>query len=283
MIFAYALVEKSVPETASLAVPSGFGFWGSFGVATVAALWAYEGWNTVVFAAGEVIRPQRNLPLALFVGTGAVIVIYVGLNMLYYQVLTLPEIAQSPYVAADAAARILGPRGAQLIALAIIISAFGSANASILAGARIYYAMAQDGLFFRWCAAVHPQFRTPHLALLVQATWSVLLVFLAGYEELFTYTVFASWIFYALTAFGVIVLRRKQPNLPRPYRVLAYPWVPIVFVVAASVFILNTLIEKPVEAGWGCVLVVSGVPVYFIWRRVSGEFGPAKRAHVGEE
>jgi APA family basic amino acid/polyamine antiporter len=233
----------------------------------VAALWAYEGWNNVTFAAGEVKRPERNLPLALIVGTSAVIAIYAGLNAVYYHVLTLPEIAHSQRVGSDAAAKILGPNGSQLVALAIIIAVFGSTNGSILAGARVYYAMARDGLFFRWCAAVHPRFRTPYLALVVQGAWSVFLVLLAGYEELFTFTIFAAWIFYALTALGVIVLRRKLPDLPRPYRVPAYPWVPILFVLAAGLFIANTLVEKPVEAGWGCVLVALGVPVYLIWKR----------------
>ena len=189
------------------------------------------------------------------------------MNSVYYHVLTLPEIVRSPRVAADAASRLLGPWGAQLVALAIIIAVFGSINGSILAGARVYYAMAEDGLFFRWCARVHPRFRTPHLALVVQAVWCVLLVTLAGYEQLFTYTVFAAWIFYALTAVGVIVLRHKLPNLPRPYRVTAYPWEPIVFLIAAAALVCNTLVEEPVEAGWGCVLIALGVPVYFIWRR----------------
>ncbi|HUI40468.1 MAG TPA: amino acid permease [Terriglobia bacterium] len=263
----YALVHGPAGGAPSLPAPGGVRFLGAFGVAMVAALWAYEGWNNVTFAAGEVKRPERNLPRALFVGTGAVVLIYMGLNMVFYHVLTLPEIAQSPRVAADAASRILGPWGAQLVALAIIIAVFGSTNGSILAGARVYYAMAEDGLFFRWCARVHPRFRTPHLALVVQAVWSVLLVMLAGYEELFTYTVFAAWIFYALTAVAVIVLRRKLPDAPRPYRVFAYPWVPVVFVIAAAWLVGNTLVEKPVEAGWGCVLIALGVPVYLIWRR----------------
>jgi len=232
----------------------------------VAALWAYEGWSNVTFAGGEVKRPERNLPLALTLGTGAVIAIYMGLNMVYYHVLTLPAIVQSPRVAADAAARIMGPKGSQLVALAIIIAVFGSINGSILTAARVYYTMARDGLFFGWCATVHPRFRTPHLALLVQCVWSVLLVCLASYEGLFTYTIFAAWIFYALTALGVIVLRRKRPDLPRPYRVVGYPWVPILFVLAAGAFVANTCLEEPTEAGWGSVLVALGVPVYFIWR-----------------
>ena len=262
----YLLVHGPAAVGSSLPAPTGLRFWGSFGVAMVAAFWAYEGWSNVTFAGEEVKRPQRNLPLALALGTGAVMAIYVGLNLVYYHVLTLPEIAQSSRVAADAAARIMGPRGAQLVALAIIIAVFGSINGSILTAARVYYTMAHDGLFFGWCGTVHPRFRTPHLALLVQGAWSVLLVCLASYEELFTYSIFAAWIFYALTALGVIVLRRKRPDLPRPYRVAGYPWVPILFVLAASAFVANTLLEKPTEAGWGTVLVALGVPVYFIWR-----------------
>jgi APA family basic amino acid/polyamine antiporter len=265
----YSLVRRPAGGPASLPVPSGLSFWASFGVAMVAALWAYEGWNNVTFAAGEVKRPERNLPLALILGTGLVIVVYAGLNLVYYHVLTLPEIAHSQRVGSDAAAKILGPNGSQLVALAIIISVFGSINGSILSGARVYYAMAQDGLFFRWCAKVHPRFRTPYLALVVQGVWSVFLVLLAGYESLFTFTIFAAWIFYALTALGVIVLRHKLPNLPRPYRVPLYPWVPILFVLAAALIVGNTLVQKPIEAGWGCVLVALGVPVYLIWKRAS--------------
>lgn len=264
----YALARGYAGGPPSLPVPTGYHFWAAFGVAMVAALWAYEGWNNVTFAAGEVKRPERNLPLALILGTSAVVVIYAGLNAVYYRVLTLPEIVHSQRVGSDAAARILGPTGSHLVALAIIIAVFGSINGSILAGARVYYAMAQDGLFFRWCAAVHPRFRTPYLALVVQGAWSVFLVLLAGYEELFTYTVFAAWIFYALTALGVIALRHKMPDAPRPYRVWAYPFVPILFVAGAALFVGNTLIEKPVEAGWGCALVALGVPVYWIWKRL---------------
>lgn len=265
----YLLVHGSAGGPRTLPVPEGSRYWASFGVAMVAALWAYEGWNNVTFAAGEVKRPERNLPLALIIGTGAVILVYAGLNAVYYHVLTLPEMVQSERVGSDAAAKIFGPSGAQLVALAIIISVFGSINGSILSGARVYYAMAEDKLFFRWCAAVHPRFRTPYLALVVQGIWSVFLVLLAGYEELFTYTIFAGWIFYALTAFGVIVLRRKLPGLPRPYRVIAYPWVPIIFVITAVVFVLNLLREKPIEAGYGALIIALGVPVYYIWKRKS--------------
>lgn len=265
----FALARGTTHRVASLPTSSGSGYLASFGVAMVAALWAYEGWNNVTFAAGEVKRPERNLPLALILGTALVIAVYMGLNLVYYHVMSLTAIVHSSRVAADAASRFLGPRGADLVAVAIIIAVFGSLNGSILAGARVYYAMANDGLFFRWCAAVHPRFRTPHLSLVVQCVWSVFLVLLAGYEQLFTFTVFAAWIFYALTALGVIVLRHKMPNLPRPYRVFGYPVVPIVFVVTAMWFVGNTLVERPVEAGGGAILVALGVPVYWIWKRRS--------------
>jgi basic amino acid/polyamine antiporter, APA family len=263
----YVLVHGARPGPASLPPAPGTGTLASFGVAMVAALWAYEGWNNVTFAAGEVKRPERNLPLALVLGTAAVIAIYVGLNLVYYRVLTLEEIVHSPRVAADAASLILGPRGSQLISASIIIAVVGSLNGSILAGARVYYAMAKDGLFFHRCAAVHPRFRTPHFSLIVQAVWSILLVSVARYEELFTFTVFAAWIFYALTAFAVVILRRTMPNLARPYRVFAYPFVPILFVLAAGWLTLNTIVQRPIEAGWGGLIVLVGVPVYLIWKR----------------
>jgi APA family basic amino acid/polyamine antiporter len=274
-LLGYLLVRGvAASSEGSLPGPVGIGFLSSFGVAAAAALWAYDGWNTLTFAGGEINKPERNIPIALLGGTGLVIVMYVGLNLLYYHVLTVPEIARSPRVAADAATRILGIRGSQAVAAAIVISAFGSANVSVLAGARVYYAMAQDGLFFGWCAAVHPRFRTPHHALIAQAGWSVLLVSMAGYEQLFTYTVFAAWIFYALTAFGLIVLRWTQPQWPRPYRVVGYPWVPLVFVVTAMLFMANTVVRNLLEAGLGVLLMALGVPVYFFW---------ARKAIVGEE
>jgi APA family basic amino acid/polyamine antiporter len=196
-----------------------------------------------------------------------VIVLYVGLNLVYYRVLAVPEVAASTRVGADAAVRIFGRTGSQLVALLIIISTLGSLNGSILAAPRVYYAMAKDGLFFRWCAAVHPRFRTPHRALLFQGFWSILLVVMGTYEQLFTYAIFAAWLFYALTGFAVIVLRRTQPDLPRPYRVFGYPWVPIAFVLTSAWFIVNTLVEKPVESGLGALMVGLGAPVYWIWRR----------------
>lgn len=267
IVLGYVLVSGLPPSGSSLPVHTGSGFVASFGVAMVAVLWAYEGWNTCTFAASEVKKPERNVPLALILGTAAVVVLYLGLNLVYYRVLHLPEVAQSTRVGADAAVRIFGHTGSLFVSLLIIISTLGSLNGSILAAPRVYYAMAKDGLFFRWCAAVHPRFHTPHLALVLQGLCAILIVALGNYEQLFTYVIFAGWVFYALTGFAVIILRRKRPDLPRPYRVLGYPFVPIVFVLTSAWFIVNTLVEKPIESGIGCLIVALGVPVYLVWKR----------------
>jgi APA family basic amino acid/polyamine antiporter len=266
----FALVHGPVYSTARLPTPAGWGSLSSFGVAMVAALWAYDGWNNGTFAADEVRNPERNLPLGLILGTAAVMVIYILLNLVYYHVLPLLTVAQSPRVAAEAGIRLFGRGGAHWVTLAIIVAMLGCVNGMILAGARVYYAMARDGLFFRWCGNVHPRFRTPHLSLLFQAAWAVLLVLLGTYEQLFTYVIFAGWIFYALTVLGVIILRRKRPDLPRPYRVSGYPFVPAAFLIAAACFILNTLLARPLEAGIGCGIVALGFPAYLLWKHRSG-------------
>ena len=265
----YALVHGPASGTVTLPTPSGWGFLSSFGVAMVAAFWAYDGWNNGTFAADEVKNPERNIPLGLILGTAAVVVIYILLNLVYYHVLPLLTVAQSPRVAAEAGMRLFGRAGAHWVTLAIIVAMLGCVNGMVLAGARVYYAMARDGLFFRWCGIVHPTFRTPHLSLLFQAAWAILLVILGTYEQLFTFVIFAGWIFYALAALGVIVLRHTRPNLPRPYRVSGYPFVPVVFVIAAGVFILNTILARPLESGVGASIVALGIPAYLLWKRHS--------------
>lgn len=267
ILFGFILVRGAPVAKSTLPAPAGASILAPFGVAMVAALWAYEGWNACTFASGEVKNPERNLPLALILGTLAVILLYLGLNLVYYHVLDLPEIAGSSRVGSDAAVRIFGRTGSYFVTLLIIISTLGSLNGSILAAPRVYYAMAKDGLFFKWCAAVHPRYHTPHRALFLQGIWAVLLVAMGTYEQLFTYVIYAAWVFYALTAYAVIILRRKQPDLPRPYRVFGYPLVPIVFVLTSAWLIVNTLIERPTEAGIGSLIVALGVPVYWIWRR----------------
>jgi APA family basic amino acid/polyamine antiporter len=265
----FALVRGPGSGTVKLPTPAGWGFLSSFGVAMVAALWAYDGWNNGSFAADEVKNPERNLPLGLILGTAAVMVSYILLNLAYYHVLPLRAVAQSPRVAAEAGMRLFGRGGAHWVTLAIIVAMLGCVNGMILAGARVYYAMARDGLFFRWCGNVHPKFRTPHLSLLFQAAWAILLVLLGTYEQLFTFVIFAGWLFYALTVLGVIILRHTKPDLPRPYRVSGYPFVPAAFLIAAAGFILNTLLARPLEAGIGCAIVALGIPAYLVWKRRS--------------
>lgn len=275
IVLGYALVHGMPARSAALAAPAGARFVSAFGVALVSAFWAYEGWNNCTFAAGEVKRPERNLPLALIFGTTTVIILYAGLNLVYYHTLNLSSIVNSSTVGADAAVRMFGATGAELVSLLVIISTLSSLNGSILSAPRVYYAMAKDGSFFRWCARVHPRFRTPHLALLLQCVWAIVLVAWGTYDQLFTYVVFAAWIFYALTAFAVIILRRKLPDLKRPYRVWGYPLVPLGFTVGSVWFLLNMLAETPVESGIGCAIVAVGIPVYLIWKRKSDAAGQA--------
>jgi len=267
ILLGYVLVKGLPGGPAELAVPTGHRFAASFGVAMVGAFWAYEGWNACTFAAGEVKRPERNVPLALILGTGAVIILYLLLNLVYYHVLPMDQVARSSRVGADAAVRIFGRTGSYLVSLLIIISTLGSLNGSILAAPRVYYAMARDGLFFRWCARVHPRFHTPHIALLVQGAWAIIMVAAGTYEQLFTYVIFAAFVFHALTALAVIVLRRTRPDAPRPYRVFGYPYVPIIFVLGSAWFLVNTLREEPLEAGCGAIMLGVGAVVYWFWKR----------------
>jgi basic amino acid/polyamine antiporter, APA family len=267
ILLGYALVRGLPGGPTTLAAPTGHRFVASFGVAMVGAFWAYEGWNCCTFAAGEVQRPERNVPLALILGTTAVIAIYLALNLVYYHVLPMDQVARSTRVGADAAVRVFGHTGSYLVSLVIIISTLGSLNGSILAAPRVYYAMATDGLFFRWCARIHPRFHTPHVALLVQGAWAIVMVAAGTYEQLFTYVIFAAFVFYALTALAVVVLRRKRPDAPRPYRVYGYPFVPMIFVLGSAWFLVNTLVEEPVEAGCGAVMLGVGVLVYAFWKR----------------
>lgn len=278
IVLSYVILRHPAHASATLATGTGKGFGASFGVAIIAALWAYDGWNNVTFAAGEVKNPERNVPLALMLGTFAVVALYVTLNLAYYRVLSTAQVAASERVAADAAVKLLGQAGAQFVTAAIMISMLGAVNGLILAGARVYYAMATDGLFFTSCARIHQRFRTPHLSLVLQGVWTIALIMMARYEQLFTYVIFTEWVFYALAAWGVIVLRRSRPNAPRPYRVWGYPVVPLLFVLTAVGFIVNTLVQEPIAAGWGAFIVALGIPVYWIWRHKAARRAAPKDA-----
>jgi len=243
----------------------------AFGVALVSVLWAYDGWNSVTYLAGEVKNAQRNIPIALISGTIAVIVIYIFANLAYMYVLSISQIAQSNLVASDAISVFFGKNGAALIAIAVMISTFGTVNATTMTTARVYFAMARDRLFFPHISRVHPKYRTPHVSLIVQGIWASILTLTGTYDQLFTYVIFASWLFYALGTFGIFILRRKRPDAPRPYRTIGYPFVPFIFVIVAVWFVYNTIITDPRDSLIGLGLVLLGLPAYFYWKRKGGQ------------
>ena len=238
-----------------------------FMAALVAALWAYDGWNNVSMVSSEVRDPQRNLPLALIGGTTAVIAIYLLTNAAYFHVLSATEVGSSTRVAAEMMRRVMGSPGAGAVSLAAMISIFAALNGSILTGARVPYAAARQGYFFAPIARINAKYRTPGVSIWALSIWAALLVLSGRFEQLFTYVIFSSWILYAMTAAAVLVLRRKQPGLPRPYRTLGYPWVPIVFVLVAFTLIVSTLLDSPRESLMGIGLILLGVPFYFYWKK----------------
>jgi APA family basic amino acid/polyamine antiporter len=254
------------PSALRWSAPSAFS-WSDFGVATIACLWAYQGWFVGGMVAGEIKRPERNLPLALSLGVGGIIVIYLSANLAYLHILSVPEVASAERVAALMASRTMGEVGASVVSLVILVSIFGALNGGILAGSRVYFAMARDGLFFKKIGEVHPKYETPAFAILVQGVWASLLAVSGSYEKLFSYVIFSSWIFYGLAVAGVIVLRRRHPDFPRPYKMWGYPITPILFVVTSALFVANTLVTKPVPSLLGLLCVASGGPAYLFWRR----------------
>lgn len=246
-----------------------------FIAALVAALWAYDGWNNVGMVASEIKNPKRNLPLALILGTALVVAIYMFANWAYFRVLTPAEVGTNKLVAAEMMQRIWGPLGASAVSVAAMISIFAALNGSILTGARVPFAAARDGLFFRSAARVHPAFRTPGISILMLSAWSSILVLSGKYEQLFTYVIFASWFLYAMATAAVFVLRRKRPDLARPYKTLGYPVVPMLFLIGAAVLELSTLIHQPTEALAGIGLILAGLPFYFYWKRQILRHSPA--------
>ena len=240
-----------------------------FFAALVGALWAYDGWNNVTMVASEVRKPQRNLPLALIVGTLAVIAIYLLTNLAYFYVLPASAVASTDRVAAEMMRRILGAPGAAAVSMAAMISIFAALNGSILSGSRVPFAMARDGLFFRGVERIHPVHRTPSVSILLLSAWACLLVLSGRYDQLYTYVIFASAILYGMATASVIVLRFRRPDMPRPYRVLGYPFVPIAFVLGIACLIASTLRSSPRESILGLLLISLGLPFYFYWKRRS--------------
>jgi basic amino acid/polyamine antiporter, APA family len=239
---------------------------GGFGLGVVTVLWAYNGWQDVTCLSGEVRDPGRSLPRAIVGGTLIVVAVYLAANAAYLRVLPIEAMAASPLVASDAMVRLVGPTGSSLIAALVCVSTFGALNAVLMAIPRVFWAMADDGLFFRAVAAVHPRYRTPHVAILAMAVLSILYLIFHTFEQLIEAFILASLPFWALAVGSVIVLRRRQPGRPRPYRTPGYPVVPLVFVTVMLALVANSLVEHPEVTVTSIGAVLAGVPLYFGWR-----------------
>lgn len=248
-----------------------------FGAALIGALWAYDGWSNATTVAGEVRNPQRVLPLALVGGTTLVAVLYLFLNASYLYVLpprTIGDISPASSVATEVVRQFLGPTAVALVAVAMIVSTLGTLHTGAMAGARISYAMARDGLFFAPLARLHARTRVPVNALLLQGAWASVLALSGSYDRLTDYVIFAAWIFYGLNAVGVILLRRRRPDVARPYRVVGYPVVPILFVLVALWLLVNTFTATPRQAFVGLGIILLGLPVHACWVRGRPQAAP---------
>src|SRR5262249_37850794 len=234
---------------------------GIVGVALIACVLAYDGWVQLSFVAGEIRNPKRNVLLSLAIGLGICIVIYLLANIAYMRVLSIPEIALSDHVGANAAERVLGRSGGKLVALAILMSIIGTLNGCFLTIPRIYFAQARDELFFRRFAGVHPVQKAPSLAILAQAPWAAILLLCGSYESLLGFPMYANWLSYAAMVGAVIVLRIRQPGLPRPYRMWGYPVTPVLFIAVTFWFLANMTLKRPVPSFAALLLIITGIPV----------------------
>jgi basic amino acid/polyamine antiporter, APA family len=247
--------------------------WSSVGLALVAVLWAYNGFQDMLPVAGEVRNPGRALPRALFAGTAIVVAVYLSANAAYLYVLPYATLRTSLLVASDAMVRIVGPVGAAAVASAVMVSTFGTVNALVLTQPRVFYAMADGGLLFRPLARVHPRFATPHVAIVAYSAVAIIGVWVRSFEQLAEAFVLGVWPFLALAVVGVLVLRRTRPELARPYRTPWYPAVPLIFVGGTLWVVGSALVARPVTTLAGIALTLIGLPVYALWRYAAGRAG----------
>jgi len=249
--------------TTSEGTPSHFGT-SNVLLALVAGLFAFGGWHMVTYTAGETVHPERTIPRSLVLGTLIVTACYIALNAIYLRVLSIDRVTASTRIAADAAEALVGPLGATLVAILVILSTFGAVNGIILAGPRVYFSMASDGLFLEWAAAVHPRFGTPARAIILQGLWACALVMTDTYRGLFTRVVYTEWIFFGLLAVGMLLLRRR-PGYAPPFRL---PWAPVLtlgFAAACLAIVVNQIISDPWNSLIGLAAVAAGLPVYYFW------------------
>jgi len=235
-----------------------------FFLALVAGLFAFGGWHMVTYNSEETVNPRKTIPRALMLGTVIVTLCYIALNAVYMYILPLDVVASSKRIAADAADALLGHGGGSFMSSLVIFSTFGALSGIILCGPRVYYSMAKDDLLFRWVGAIHSRYHTPHRAIIIQAAWASILVATGTYKALFTRVVYTEWIFFALMAGGLILLRQK-PDVVRGYRIWGYPLIPAIFIILSLAVVANQIVSDPKESVFGLSLVLAGVPVYWIW------------------
>jgi APA family basic amino acid/polyamine antiporter len=247
------------------------GLLAAFGVGMIAALWTYDGWYGLTFSAGELGNPGRSLPVGLIVGVVATTAMYAAMNVAYLRAIPAEAMGATERIGESAAAALFGGQASRWVSAAVVVSTFGCLASTILYSARTYLPMAEDRLFFRAVARIHPRHHTPGVSLWVQCAWSVLLTVSGSYEQLYTYVIFASVLFHAAGGTAVFVLRRTRPDLERPYRTWGYPWAPAVFVLSSLLLLGNTLFERPVESLLGLGLVALGLPAYAYWRRAGNK------------
>jgi len=266
---------SNVTQASATFVPQSFfsgGFLALLFTAMLGAFWAYEGWNNIGYLGGEIKNPQRNLPIALFVGTLIVMIIYVTINFVYHYISPIDDIIArtstgSGIAAVDIVGIYLGQAGALFVSCLILVTTFNATNATILMSSRIYYAMARDGHFFKKAEFVHPEYKTPSYSLWIQCAWATILLFSGSFDTLTDMLIFASFLFYGSTALGVFIMRKKAPETVRPYKVIGYPFVPAIFVLFCLGLIIYTPSQRPMETLSGIALILLGVPFYYYWNR----------------
>jgi len=264
-LFAAATHASEAPRPPGL----GLGTIGALLTALVPAMWAYNGFNDLGDVGEEILRPQKNIPRAIILGLVTVAGSYLAANVVYFHVLPFAAVAASQHVASDVVASFGGSRGAAWLTVAMAVSALGALHVVVLTGARIPYAMARDGVFFRIAARIHPTFRTPNGGLLFLGSIAALLALSGTYEELYSLFVFAVWIFFALTAIALLRLRRMEPNLVRPYRAWGYPWTPLIFLLAAVALTVHLWTVRPMRSSLGLAVILGGIPFFYRWHRPS--------------
>src|SRR5712692_11114687 len=241
----------------------------AFGVALIGVFWAYDGWVYITWVSGEVKEPRRNVPLAMVLGVVVVGVIYIAMNMTYVYALPLSEVAKHETIAHAAATALFSPAAAVWLSALIAVSCFGAMASCTLSGERVSLAMAQDGVFFKRLAVIHPKWRTPAFSLIAQGIWAAVLTLSGRYDQLYTYVIYGMVLSYTMTVIGLFVLRWKRSDIPRPYRCAGYPWLPGIYVLIGAAWTLNTIFTRPTEAFWGTAIMLIGVPGYLYWKRLS--------------